>query len=82
MERLEIKKGERAALLIINGAGGVGAVASQIARKILDIPYVITTASRPETTAFTKEMDATHVINHREDLPAQVEKLNLDVPLK
>ncbi|ODM24338.1 hypothetical protein SI65_01928 [Aspergillus cristatus] len=82
VERLEITRGEKAALLIINGAGGVGAVASQIARTVLDLPYVITTASRPETTEFTKQMGATHVVNHRDDIPAQIAKLDLDVPLK
>ncbi|KAL2006843.1 hypothetical protein VTN00DRAFT_9511 [Thermoascus crustaceus] len=82
LERLEIKKGEQAALLIINGAGGVGAVASQIAREILNLPAVITTASRPNTIEFTKKMGATHVLNHREDLEKQLQKLNLDIPLK
>lgn len=82
VERLEITGGEKAALLIINGAGGVGAVASQIARTVLDLPYVITTASRPETTEFTKQMGATHVVNHRDDIAAQIAKLDLDVPLK
>lgn len=79
---MEIRKGEQAALLIINGAGGVGAVASQIARSVLDLPCVITTASRLETIEFTKKMGATHVVNHREDVPAQVVKLHLDLPLK
>ncbi|RAK99562.1 zinc-binding alcohol dehydrogenase family protein [Aspergillus ibericus CBS 121593] len=82
VERLEIKKGEQAALLIINGAGGVGAMATQIARVVLGLPVVITTASRPETIQFTKDMGATHVVNHREDVPSQIEKLNLDLPLK
>lgn len=82
VERLEIKKGEKAALLIINGAGGVGAVASQIAREILNLPVVITTASRPNTIEFTKRMGATHVLNHREDLEKQLKELNLEVPLK
>lgn len=82
IERLEIKKRENVALLIINGAGGVGAMASQIARWVLDLPVVITTASRPETVEFSKKMGATHVINHREDLKQQIEYLQLDVPIK
>ncbi|KAE8423473.1 hypothetical protein BDV36DRAFT_306007 [Aspergillus pseudocaelatus] len=82
VDRLEIKKGEKAGILIINGAGGVGAMASQIARWVLDLPVVITTASRPETIDFTKKMGATHVINHREDLKKQIDKLRLDVPIK
>lgn len=82
VERLGIKKGERTAILIINGAGGVGAVAIQIARVLLEVPVVITTASRPETISFAKAMGATHVVNHREDVSKQVADLNLDLPLK
>lgn len=82
VEQMQIEPKEKAAVLIINGAGGVGAVASQIARQLLGLPVVITTASRPESVAFTKEMGATHVINHREDLPKQIQQLNLDVPVK
>lgn len=82
VERLEIKPGENAGLLIINGAGGVGSVASQIARTILNLPVVISTASRLETTDFCKAMGATHTINHREALPPQIKDLNLSVPIK
>ena len=82
VERLKIQPGEKAAVLIINGAGGVGAVASQIARQILELPVVITTASRPESVQFTKQMGATHVLNHRQDLERQLQGLHLDVPLK
>lgn len=57
-------------------------MASQIARHILHLPVVITTASRPETQAFSKSMGATHIINHREDLKPQIDKLKLDIPLK
>ncbi|KAF4551520.1 Zinc-binding dehydrogenase-like protein 24 [Elsinoe fawcettii] len=82
VERIEIKKGENAALLIINGAGGVGSAASQIARKVLNLPTIITTASRDETKQFTTEMGATHVINHREDVVKQIKDLKLQQPLK
>ncbi|KAE8381968.1 chaperonin 10-like protein [Aspergillus bertholletiae] len=82
VERLEIKKGEKVGILIINGAGGVGAMASQIARWVLDLPVVITTASRPETIDFTKKMGATHVINHRKNLKKQIDELRLEMPIK
>jgi NADPH:quinone reductase-like Zn-dependent oxidoreductase len=82
VEQLKIENQEKAALLIINGAGGVGAVASQIARQLLELPAVITTASRPESVDFTKQMGATHVLNHRDDLEKQIQNLNLDVPVK
>ncbi|TFK54515.1 quinone oxidoreductase [Heliocybe sulcata] len=82
VERMDIKKGERAGLLIINGAGGVGSVASQIARNVLELPVVITTASRPESQEFSKAMGATHVVNHRHDLKEQIDALHLEVPIK
>ncbi|KAK8181022.1 hypothetical protein BC567DRAFT_222191 [Phyllosticta citribraziliensis] len=77
-----IAEGEEAGVLIVNGAGGVGSVATQIARRILRLPVVVTTASRPETTEFSRSMGASHVINHREPLPPQVEALALPMPIK
>ncbi len=50
-ERLNIdKKGADAgkSILIINGAGGVGSIAIQLAKKLAKL-NVIATASRPET---------------------------------
>lgn len=82
VEQLQIQKEENVAVLIINGAGGVGAAATQIARRVLKLPIVITTASRASTERFTQEMGATHVVNHREDVVKQVQNLKLDVPLK
>jgi zinc-binding alcohol dehydrogenase family protein len=83
VERLEIQRGENAAILIINGAGGVGSVASQIARHVLNLPVVVTTASRDETVEFSKDVGAaTHTINHHGDIPTEIEKLKLDVPIK
>lgn len=61
---------------------GVGSMASQIARNILNLPVVITTASRSDTVEWTKKMGATHVLNHRLDLKTQIDALNLQVPLK
>ncbi|KAI2631869.1 quinone oxidoreductase [Hypoxylon sp. NC1633] len=84
VDRLEIKEGEKAAILIINGGGGMGSIASQIARNILKLPIVITTASRPETADFSRQMGATHVVNHRQDIVQQIRDLDLpaDTPLK
>ncbi|OTB04188.1 hypothetical protein M426DRAFT_59082 [Hypoxylon sp. CI-4A] len=84
VDRLEIKEGEKAGILIINGGGGMGSIASQIARYILKLPIVITTASRPETEAFSRKMGATHVVNHRQDIVQQIKDLNLpaDIPIK
>lgn len=82
VERLEIKEDEQVGILIINGAGGVGSIATQICSQILRLPVIITTASRDETRTFSKEMGATHIINHHENIPKQIDELKLNVPLK
>jgi NADPH:quinone reductase-like Zn-dependent oxidoreductase len=82
LERLEIKKDEHVGLLIINGAGGVGSMASQIARSVLNLPVIVSTAGRPETIAWCKEMGSTHVIDHHQDLQSQIAALELEVPIK
>ncbi len=40
-ERLDIKEGEQVGILIINGAGGVGTMATQLARNVLKLPVVV-----------------------------------------
>ncbi|KAK6207701.1 nadph2:quinone reductase [Colletotrichum tabaci] len=81
-DRLEIKPRENAGILIINGGGGVGSAAIQLARNVLSLPAVVATASRPETIESCTRNGATHVINHTKDLVEQVKALNLDVPIK
>ncbi|KUJ10526.1 zinc-binding alcohol dehydrogenase [Mollisia scopiformis] len=81
-ERLNIHEGEQAGILIINGAGGVGSVATQLARYVLRLPVVVATASRPDTKEWVKKNGATHVIDHRGDLKAQIDALGLEVPIK
>jgi NADPH2:quinone reductase len=61
-------------LLIIGGAGGVGSIAIQLARRAGLV--VIATASRPETVAWCKQMGAQHVIDHRHPLKPQLEALD------
>ncbi|MFC6288685.1 zinc-binding alcohol dehydrogenase family protein [Levilactobacillus angrenensis] len=60
-------------ILIINGAGGVGSMATQLAH--LAGLTVIATASRPETVAWTQAHGADMVVNHRQDLVPQVQAL-------
>jgi len=57
-------------ILIVGGAGGVGSIGIQLARRAG--LTVIATASRPETIAWVKELGADHVVNHRQDLAPQV----------
>jgi NADPH2:quinone reductase len=58
-------------LLIIAGAGGLGSIAIQLARRAG--LQVIATASREETVAWCKRMGADHVIDHRQPLRPQLE---------
>ena len=62
-------------ILIIGAGGGVGSIGIQLAKHAGLI--VIATASRPETEAWVKELGADHVVNHREDMVAQVHALGL-----
>jgi len=65
--------GEDKSLLVIGGAGGVGSIAIQLARRAGFT--VIATASRNETTEWCRTMGALHVVNHRHALAPQLEAL-------
>lgn len=81
-DRLDVKRpvsGAAPAIVIIGGAGGVGSIAIQLARALTDLT-VITTASRPETTAWVQDLGAHHVLDHRKPLAAQVAALDLGAP--
>lgn len=64
-DRMRIGEKDRGkSILIIGGAGGVGSIAIQLAKKIAGLK-VITTASRPETTDWCKAQGADIVVNHK-----------------
>ena len=67
------------AILIIGGAGGVGSIATQLARQLTGLT-VIATASRPETRAWSQALGAHHVIDHSKPLAAEVEALGIGAP--
>lgn len=76
-ERLNLdKKGADAgkSILIINGAGGVGSIAIQLAKKLAQL-NVIATASRPETIAWCQKLGADQVVNHRHNLAEEIEQV-------
>ena len=77
-DSLGVKEGEGQgdSLLIIGGAGGVGSILIQLAKKLTGLT-VIATASRPDTTEWVKKMGADHVINHRESLVDQMKALGI-----
>ncbi|MEM8793979.1 MAG: zinc-binding alcohol dehydrogenase family protein [Pseudomonadota bacterium] len=73
---LEEGDGSGEALLIIGGAGGVGSILIQIAKKLTNLT-VIATASRPETIDWCKAMGADHIINHRNPLDEEIKSLGI-----
>ena len=76
-DRLSIRIGKApnaGFLLVIGGAGGVGSIAIQLARRLTGLT-VIATASRPETKAWSLEMGAQHVIDHRRPIAKQVKAI-------
>lgn len=76
-ERLNIdKQGADAgkSILIINGAGGVGSIAIQLAKRLAKL-NVIATASRPETIAWCEKLGADKVVNHRKNLAEEINKI-------
>ncbi|QDI79569.1 zinc-binding alcohol dehydrogenase family protein [Methylorubrum populi] len=81
-DRLDLRKpvpGAAPALLIVGGAGGVGSIATQLARQLTDLT-VIATASRPETAEWSRTLGAHHVIDHTKPLAAEVAALGLGAP--
>lgn len=64
-------------LLIIGGAGGVGSVATQFAKRVAGLDVTVT-ASRPESRKWCRELGADHVINHYLDIPEQMSRLGID----
>ncbi len=62
------------ALLVIGGAGGVGSIMIQLARKLTALT-VIATASRKETRDWCLKLGADHVIDHSKALADQLKAI-------
>ena len=76
-DRLGAKQGKTAeprSLLIVGGAGGVGSILIQLARKLTGLT-VIATASRPESTKWCLDLGAHHVIDHSKSMKEQIAAL-------
>ena len=70
-------EGEGEAILVVGGAGGVGSILIQLAKKLTGLT-VIATASRPDTVSWVRQMGADHVINHREPLGEQMKAIGIE----
>ncbi len=74
--RISAEKDKGKSILIIGGAGGVGSIAIQLAKKIAGL-NVIATASRPETIDWCKQQGADFVVDHK-DLIASVREAGFE----
>ena len=78
-ERLQIAEGPSAQpqqLLIVGAAGGVGSILTQLARQ-LTAATVIGSASRAETQAWVRALGAHQVIDHRQPLHEELQRLGI-----
>lgn len=66
-------------ILIIGGAGGVGSIAIQLAKKMAKL-NVIATASHLASIEWCKKMGADKIINHHGDLAHQYRALGMNDP--
>lgn len=78
-DRLRIPYGKKTGggrLLVVNGAGGVGSILIQMAKRLTGLE-VIATASRPETVAWVKSLGADHVIDHKRPLHEELKRIGI-----
>ncbi|WP_339949259.1 zinc-binding alcohol dehydrogenase family protein [uncultured Albimonas sp.] len=78
-DRLGVRVGRKTqggTLLVVNGAGGVGSILIQLARRLTGLT-VIATASRPETVAWVERMGAHHVVDHRKPLDEELARIGI-----
>jgi NADPH2:quinone reductase len=78
-DRLGVRPGrspDNRTLLIIGGAGGVGSILIQLARRLTGLT-VVATASRPETTQWCLDLGAHAVIDHSKPLREQIDVLKV-----
>ncbi len=73
---VEQSAGDKRTLLIVGGAGGVGSILIQLARKLTGLT-VIATASRPESVKWCLDLGAHYVVDHSKPMKEQIAKLNV-----
>eukprot|EP01006_Ploeotia_vitrea_P062981 TRINITY_DN84739_c0_g1_i1.p1 TRINITY_DN84739_c0_g1~~TRINITY_DN84739_c0_g1_i1.p1 ORF type:complete len:370 (-),score=64.53 TRINITY_DN84739_c0_g1_i1:191-1195(-) len=79
-ERMCIPEGppsDNKTILIVAGAGGLGAMTIQLAKKLCNM-RVVATASRDSSIAFCKKMGADFTINHRNNYKEELKKIGID----
>ncbi|MCK0145772.1 zinc-binding alcohol dehydrogenase family protein [Arenibacter sp. F26102] len=71
--RIDPEKDKGKSVLIIAGAGGVGSIAIQLAKKLCNLT-VIATASREDSISWCNDLGADYVVNHY-NLKEELEKI-------
>jgi len=72
--KIHPEKDKDKTILILSGAGGVGSIAIQLAKKLGNLT-VIATASREDSVEWCKDMGADFVINHHKDLKEELKNI-------
>jgi len=63
-------------LLILGGAGGVGSICIQLAKRVAGLT-VLASASRPASATWARERGADHIVDHTRALGPQLQSLGL-----
>jgi zinc-binding alcohol dehydrogenase family protein len=74
---IQSEKDAGCTILIIGGAGGVGSMAIQIAKKVATLK-VVATASRKDSTDWCTSLGADLCIDHHKDMKRQLEEAGID----
>ncbi|MBM9504070.1 zinc-binding alcohol dehydrogenase family protein [Actinacidiphila acididurans] len=64
-ERFRLTAQSRGTLLVMGGAGGVGSIMIQLAKELTGV-RVLASASRPESSAWVRDLGADAVVNHHD----------------
>lgn len=65
-------------VLVLNGAGGVGSMITQLVSNLVKPKTLIASASRDSTKNWCKSMGATHTINHHNDLKEELTAIGVE----
>ncbi|CAB1078071.1 Zinc-type alcohol dehydrogenase-like protein [Olavius algarvensis Delta 1 endosymbiont] len=81
-DRLGVEKAipsgqDRKSVLVIGGAGGVGSIAIQLAKKVAGC-RVVATASRDDTAAWCRKLGADEIINHHKPFAEEFKRIGSD----
>lgn len=75
-DRFGFARESKGSLLIVGGAGGVGSIMIQLAKKLSNL-RVVATASRPETREWVRSMGADDVIDHHQPFRSELARIGL-----